>query len=331
MKVITIKAVCAVLLCMFSGNLSAQHIYTIQTDKKSYEYKEPIQVTVSYENQTDSTVCMSMICKSTIITVDTLRINIQSGCIVSYGDPYRFHPGDFFEYRFELYPWEQGLPASDDFFITTTTDVSSEDHEYYYQNFLTDSVAVKGEAVTGGRIFIIWEENSTEDDKQLVRNRYTEFIEDSSSTFTYRDSWLLKGIHPDTVNAQLDTTEAVRLTFNDIHETLIGEFTQYFQATNLEDDVHPSEQPRSFKLSKAYPNPFNPSTTLELKVETHQRIEVNLYTINGQKVASLLSGDFASGERKVIRINGDQLASGQYNVTARGEQGVFLRHITLIK
>lgn len=330
MTSIKMKTICAVLFFMFSGNVAAQHIYTIQTGKNSYEYKEPVEVTISYENQTDSTVSISMVCKRTFITVDTLRLNIQAACIVSYGDPYRFHPGDFFEYNFELYPWELGLPSSDEFYITTTTDVQSEDQEFYYQNFLKDSVSITAKAFTGGRIFIVWEENTTEEEKQMVRNRYTDFIEDSSNV-AYRDSWFLNGIHPDTVDAQFDTTEAVRYMYMSIQENLIGEFTENSQATNLKEVLTAESPPRSFELSKAYPNPFNPATTMELIIDRRQRIEVNLYTINGRKVASLLNGDFASGERKMIRINGDELASGQYIVTARGERGLMMRQITLIK
>ena len=48
--------------------------------------------------------------------------------------------------------------------------------------------------------------------------------------------------------------------------------------------------PNQFSLGSAYPNPFNPSTTIELNVPEDGFISVKVYNVMGQLVQTLAEG-----------------------------------------
>ena len=52
----------------------------------------------------------------------------------------------------------------------------------------------------------------------------------------------------------------------------------------------PTSMPTIFSLSSAYPNPFNPVTTLTLTIPEAGDINVQVYNLHGQIVSTLLSG-----------------------------------------
>ncbi len=64
-------------------------------------------------------------------------------------------------------------------------------------------------------------------------------------------------------------------------------------------------------LIKNYPNPFNPSTTIEYQLPERMEIEVAIYNIKGEKFASLDRGLKKAGLHQ-IKFEGANLASGIY-------------------
>ena len=53
--------------------------------------------------------------------------------------------------------------------------------------------------------------------------------------------------------------------------------------------------PQSFSLSQNYPNPFNPETTIRFDLPRSEKIELALYNLTGQKVATLAQGHRDAG------------------------------------
>ena len=73
----------------------------------------------------------------------------------------------------------------------------------------------------------------------------------------------------------------------------------------------------SFKLYAAFPNPFNPSTTLRFDVPlATDNIELTVYDVLGQKVKTLYSGAIAQGQYTAqwngTNQNGQSVPSGIY-------------------
>nr|MBC8277020.1 T9SS type A sorting domain-containing protein [FCB group bacterium] len=79
---------------------------------------------------------------------------------------------------------------------------------------------------------------------------------------------------------------------------------------------HPSE----FILYPAYPNPFNPSTTLSFSLPTAGEVALNVYNIQGREVAKLIDGFQPAGSHQVT-FDAKNLTSGVYFV--RLEAGDF--------
>ena len=53
-----------------------------------------------------------------------------------------------------------------------------------------------------------------------------------------------------------------------------------------------------------YPNPFNPSTTIEFSIQNDSEIELSIFNIKGQKIKTLANNEFTQGSHSII-WNGD--------------------------
>jgi predicted outer membrane repeat protein len=74
----------------------------------------------------------------------------------------------------------------------------------------------------------------------------------------------------------------------------------YNQLTDIDDtDI----QIQRLKLTN-YPNPFNPTTTIEFSIRNNSHVELLIYNIKGQKIKSLSNKNFTKGSHSVI-WNGD--------------------------
>ncbi len=73
--------------------------------------------------------------------------------------------------------------------------------------------------------------------------------------------------------------------------------------------------PNEFALENAYPNPFNPSTTLAVTLPEAAELTVNVYNVAGQLVTTLADGNYTAG-RHTLTFDASNLASGLYFVRA---------------
>jgi flagellar hook assembly protein FlgD len=95
----------------------------------------------------------------------------------------------------------------------------------------------------------------------------------------------------------------------------------------LLEGVETEVVPAAIELSAAYPNPFNPSTTISYTIPaTLSGVDINLsiYNVTGQLVAELVDGPRGAGEHAVVwnAINGQGqgVASGVYFYRFRAER-----------
>ncbi|HQJ96584.1 MAG TPA: FlgD immunoglobulin-like domain containing protein, partial [Candidatus Cloacimonas sp.] len=69
-------------------------------------------------------------------------------------------------------------------------------------------------------------------------------------------------------------------------------------------------------LYEAYPNPFNPETTISFNLSSPNLTELYIYNQKGQKVKTLFSGNLESGNHKFVwngqDDNGNSVSSGLY-------------------
>ena len=97
----------------------------------------------------------------------------------------------------------------------------------------------------------------------------------------------------------------------------------------LEDVVIPQE----IVLNNAYPNPFNPSTTISYQIpEGGANITLSIYDLRGRLVAELANGFHEYSEKSYeINWNANNFASGIYLITLSSDEKVKTQKITLIK
>ncbi len=94
------------------------------------------------------------------------------------------------------------------------------------------------------------------------------------------------------------------------------------------DGIESEVVPAAIELSAAYPNPFNPSTTINYNIPASMSgVEINLsiYNVTGQMVAELVDGPRSAGEHAVVwnALNGQGqgVASGVYFYRFRAQRG----------
>lgn len=79
--------------------------------------------------------------------------------------------------------------------------------------------------------------------------------------------------------------------------------------------------PEEFSLSPAYPNPFNPITTIGYSVPVISDVNISIYDVNGRKITDLLKNNqLLKPSYHTIEWNADGLPSGLYfiRMTATG-------------
>lgn len=94
-----------------------------------------------------------------------------------------------------------------------------------------------------------------------------------------------------------------------------------------EDDFIP--QPNSFTLS-AYPNPFNPTTTISFSLPSAGFVELIVYDLTGREVSTLLSGMKNAGQHNVV-WNANGLPSGIYFARMQTGDVTQVRKLVLMK
>ena len=89
--------------------------------------------------------------------------------------------------------------------------------------------------------------------------------------------------------------------------------------------------PEAFSLDRAYPNPFNPTTTISFGLPENINVILNVYDINGRTIRNIIDNiNMDSGYHSVI-WNADSQSSGVYFVKLHAGSYVKTQKIMLLK
>lgn len=115
---------------------------------------------------------------------------------------------------------------------------------------------------------------------------------------------------------------------DDIHLIL----NQEMPVVSLDDHLN---VPVSITLHNAYPNPFNPSTTIQFTLPNPGSVELSIYDLAGRKIRSLFNGTADAGIQSVIWDGkdrfGNSVSSGVYIYQLADEEMMLSKKLILLK
>lgn len=101
-------------------------------------------------------------------------------------------------------------------------------------------------------------------------------------------------------------------------------------ATSIHQDRMEIERPRATALHAAFPNPFNPTTTIRYQIEETLPVRVSVYDVLGREIATLVNQVMPAGVHQVV-FDATHLASGMYIYRLQAGNEQITRSMMLVK
>lgn len=138
--------------------------------------------------------------------------------------------------------------------------------------------------------------------------------------------------NPFTLTAPKEGTYTINAGFKDPQRTWgTTQVTLATTAIGNEQDLVSA----SYELFQNYPNPFNPSTTIRFSLPVASQVELAIFNLVGQKVATLMNTQKSAGAYSVVwdskMDNGRQATSGVYIYRLKTESFVTSKKLMLLK
>jgi hypothetical protein len=112
-----------------------------------------------------------------------------------------------------------------------------------------------------------------------------------------------------TITDSLGITSIIRFMYYYYVKGLLVDGRMYGTFTAVETDL--PTLPNTIDLSQNFPNPFNPTTTIQFQLLRRSDVSLYVYDILGREVSNILGGIRGPG-RYEVRFNADGLATGIY-------------------
>ena len=116
----------------------------------------------------------------------------------------------------------------------------------------------------------------------------------------------------------------------EIHENNNAGWTTLSDYAIITDVPEVGELPSSFRLYEAYPNPFNPSSTIRYDLPRIARVTLKVYNVLGQEIATLVDELQAAGRRETV-FDGAGLPSGVYFYRLQAGEFAGVKKFMLVK
>ena len=142
----------------------------------------------------------------------------------------------------------------------------------------------------------------------------------------------LTGLIPDEICNQGDSSPD--LGNNQLcppYPSCVEDYVGEQDTTNCEELVMVDETfPLSYKLYSAYPNPFNPSTTINLDIGNDQFISLNIYDLNGRLIKEFSIKHLLPGSHTIL-WKPSNITSGIYFIELLAENFRSTQKLILLK
>jgi len=186
---------------------------------------------------------------------------------------------------------------------------------------------------------LTWDANDEADLKQYniyKMNHESEFVlYDESTTNSYEDTEEEIGGSPFQHSVYYKVT-ALDLTLNESNLSnqagisVDGMPPYSFGNTPNTDSIKHYLLPQQYSLLQNFPNPFNPITKITFDLPQDSNVEINIFTINGEKLFEIFKGYKTAGNHSVI-FDGGKLSSGIYLYSIKAGSYRQVRKMMFIK
>ncbi|MBZ0265582.1 T9SS type A sorting domain-containing protein [bacterium] len=130
-------------------------------------------------------------------------------------------------------------------------------------------------------------------------------------------------------NTQIsDLNDSWVFRFEISNELLSGKFT--LAPSELSSATKEVSLTREYRFYPVYPNPFNPTTHIRFSLPEKTGINLQVFNVLGEEVASLYTGSLNEGAHS-FTFSAGELPSGVYFVKLSSEQRVDIQKITLLR
>ena len=109
-----------------------------------------------------------------------------------------------------------------------------------------------------------------------------------------------------------------------------GQINSEYVVTDVNDKKIEQQKPNSFQLLQNYPNPFNPTTNISYHLLRTSEVELSIFNLLGQKVATLISERQNAGSYQV-EWNATRFASGIYFYRIKADDFIDTKKMILLK
>ncbi len=110
------------------------------------------------------------------------------------------------------------------------------------------------------------------------------------------------------VNPGTGIVQMQAATFRNPNNRITVDLTATVNPVSVEDE---KTLVTDYYLAQNYPNPFNPSTQINYGLKKAGNVEISVYNILGNKIATLVDG-FKSAGKHTALLNASNLSSGVY-------------------
>ena len=99
-------------------------------------------------------------------------------------------------------------------------------------------------------------------------------------------------------------------------------------STNVDKDLQ--FVPGTFSLEQNYPNPFNPDTQIKYSIPSESNVKLEVFNINGCKVATLVNVKQSQGTY-TVNFSGEGLSGGIYYYRLEAGKNRQIKRMVLLK
>lgn len=92
-----------------------------------------------------------------------------------------------------------------------------------------------------------------------------------------------------------------------------------------------AELPTEISLKQNYPNPFNPTTNIQYEIANGANVQIDVFDVLGQKVATLVNNRYHQAGTYNINFDASNLSSGLYFYVLKTDNFTQTKKMTLIK